>query len=395
MIDIIVVRDRAHTHEEIITGMDVSSISVGVEMNTTNQISFTAYKLSDNLMAFSLLLNEAQVKWRGQWYTVKQCDLSISGGIPTKAITAIAVGFGITDVRPNITPWAVTDTTDANGNTITAVPRKYTVEQIMSLALEGNAYGYSYKIVGGTDSVELTSMDRQSASNMLNTYIINDMGWVMTFDNYVITVEPLDSFKRDTGKVMHYYGQTDTSTMSNDSTSIANAVRLYGANNQYLGEYTDTDSIAQYGKHYGDDVTSDTATTASALNSAAAKSLNTTAIPTSTIQTNYIGKWDDLELGEMVQWIMEPFGMSQKMMVAGKSGNPYTGDPITITWTSGNTNKANVDSMLDLQAQISKQVSTLSKTAANAQKGGSGTTNVDMSWTQEGVNQVGSYFNDN
>lgn len=97
----------------------------------------------------------------------------------------------------------------------------------------------------------------------------------------------------------------------------------------------------------------------------------------------------------MVQWIMEPFGMSQKMMVAGKSGSPYTGDPITITWTSGNTNKANVNSMLDLQAQISKQVSMLSKTAANAQKGGSGTTSVDMSWTQEGVNQVGSYFNDN
>ncbi|WP_054651342.1 phage tail protein [Lacticaseibacillus pantheris] len=311
-----------------------------------------------------------------------------------QAITAIAVGFGITDVRPNITPWEVTDTTDANGNTITAVPRKYTVEQIMSLALDGNAYGYSYKIVGGTDSVELTSMDRQNASDMLKTYIIDDMGWVMTFDNYVITVESLDSFKRDTGKVMRYYGQTDTSTMSNDSTSIANAVRLYGANNQYLGEYTDTDSIAQYGKHYGDDITSDTATSASALNSAAAKSLNTTAIPTSTIQTNTSASGTT---SSWARWCSGSWShcMSQKMMVAGKSGSPYTGDPITITWTSGNTNKANVNSMLDLQAQISKQVSMLSKTAANAQKGGSGTTSVDMSWTQEGVNQVGSYFNDN
>ena len=399
MMDTVIVRDRAGTQEEILTGLDYSSFQVDIELNTTWQITFTAYKLSDGLVAFNLLQNKALVKWHGQWFTVEQNTIDVTDGVPTKQITAMHVWFATSRIRPNITPWEQTDSTDDNGNTITTNPVTYTADQLMHLAFDSNSYGYTWEIKGASDSVQLTSMDRQSALDMLNTYFVDDMNWVITADNYKITVQSLDSFRNRTGKMINYYSDSDNSNIQWDTTSFFNAVRMYGANNVYLGEYTDTDSVNSYGKWYGDDVTSDTATNASQTNAAAAKSVNSGAVPSSTMTATYKGDFEDYHLGDMVTWVVSPADMAQELMVAGISATPYTHDPETITWTSGNINKANVSSMLQIQGQFNSQLKQLSKeTAALQASGSTGSTNVNnnytgdmwFNWTDEEMNNFDS-----
>lgn len=390
MMDVVLVKDKDGKQEEILTGLDYSSVQVDIEMNTTWQLTFTVYKLSDSLVAFNLLQNKSMVKWHGQWLYVDQLTNDTTDGVPTKQVVAMHPWFAVSRIRANITPWSNEDTTDDNGNTTAATPVTYTAEQLMHLAFDGNEYGYTWEIKGASDSVQLTSMDRQSALDILNTYIIGDMGWVVTADNFHIIIQSLDSFKTDTGKMVNYYSDSDNSNLQWDTTSFFNAVKMYGANNVYLGEYVDQDSVSSYGKWYGDDVTSDTATSASQLNADAAKSVNTGAVPSSTMTSTYRGNFDDYQIGNMVQLVVDPSDFNHEMMVYGISATPYTGDPETITWTTGNVNKSNVTSMLQIQGQFNTKLQTLSKETAKLQASG-GTTNVNnnttgtmwFNWTDE------------
>lgn len=353
MMDTVIVRDRAGTQEEILSGLDYSTFQLDKELNTTWQITFTAYKLADSLLAFNLLQNKALVKWHGQWFRIEQNTMNATDTVPTKQITAIHVWFGVSSVRPNITP-------DSDSSTTTA--KTYTIEQLMKLAFDSNQFGYSYEILGKSDSTSISGMDRQSALDILNNYVISQMGWVVTADNYKVIVQSLDNFHHETGQVINYYGNASNVNVQWDTASLVNVVRMYGKSNKPLGEYTNADSIKQYGKWYGDDVTSDTATTASQVMGAAGKSVDANAIPSATMTTTYRGKIDDFDWGDMVTLNCPPLDFSQELMCSKISGSPYNGDPTTITWTTGTTNKAGVKSLLTMQNQLNVQIKKISKT---------------------------------
>lgn len=352
MIDTVLVKDRNGKQEEILSGLDYSTFQLDQELNTTWQISFTVYKLADSLLAFNLVQNKALVKWHGQWFRIEQATMGATDTVPTKQVTAVHIWFGVSAIRPNITPTTTDDT---------APPPSYSATKLMQLAFNGNTFGYSWEIKGKNDTTQISSMDRQSALDILNNYIISQMGWVVTADNFHIIVQSLDSFRHETGKVINYFGNTHNVNIQWDTTSLVNACRIYGKNNIYLGEYVNQDSINQYGKWYGDDVTSDTATSKNQLVGAAGKEVDASAIPTSTMTTAYEGNVDDYKLGDMITLNVPPLDFSQELMCSQISATPYTGDPITITWTTGTVNKAGVKSLLQMQNQMSLQLKEVSK----------------------------------
>jgi hypothetical protein len=352
MMDTVIVRDREGKQEEILSGLDYSTFQVDKEMNTTWQIAFTAYKTADSILAFNLIQPKSLVKWHDQWFSVEQPTMDVTDGVASKQITAIHVWFSCSRIRPNITPASTDDDSPA---------KSYTAEQLMKLAFDGNKFGYTWEIKGKSDTTQIDSMDRQSALDILNNYLIGQMGWVITADNYKIYAQSLDSFKRKTGKVINYFGDASNVNIQPDVTSIVNACRMYGKDNKYLGEYVNQESIDQYGKWYGDDVTSDTATKASDVTSAAGKSVDANAVPNETMTTTYRGSIDDIELGDVVTVNCPPLDFSQELMCSHISATPYTHEPITITWTTGTTNKANIKSLLQMQYQLNTQIKNVSK----------------------------------
>lgn len=391
--DTVLVRDRAGQREEILTGLDYSSFTFDHELDTTWQISFTVYKLSDSLMAFSMLMNKALVQWHGQWFTCEQPIMDITDDVPTKQITATHVKFGVQWWRPQMTPIEQVETTDDDGNATNVAIPTYSATKLMQMAFAGCA-DYTWEVKGPDDTTQIDGIDRQSAYEFISTYIIDQMGWVFAADNYHIIVESLSTFKNETGKVINYYHDSDNLNFEWDSTSMFNAVRMYGKDNVYLGEYVDEDSKNTYGKMYGDDVTSDTATTASQLNAQAALSVESSSAPIPTMTSTYYGAVDDYKLGDMVTVTATPQDIDQELMVSAMSGTPYTGDPITITWTTGNSNKASVTSMIKMQNQQYGKLDKLSQQSYAQQIGnsGSGTTDIDQedTWTTEEVDEFGT-----
>lgn len=383
------VRDKDSKQEEILAGLDYSSFQLDKSFNSTWQITFTAYKYDDSIVAFNLLQSKAQVKWHGQWFSIEQPTYDVTDGIPTKKIVATHGMFTVKRWRPNITPFSVENTTDDNGNTITATIPTYSANQLMHMAFDGNKYGYSIEVIGN-DTTQISSMDRQSALDMINTYIINQMGWVYTADNNKLIFQSLDSFKKETGKVINYDADSTQANIAWDVTSLANVVRMYGKDNAALGEYRDDDSISAYGEWYGDDVTSDDATSASQLNSSASKSVNSTSVPTSTFTVTYKGNFDDFDWGDIVTIRSDQLNVNTEMMIAEISATPYTFDPTTYTVTTGNSNKANVNSLLQVQRKFNDKVNELSALGSSKQKGGSGTIITDNAWTGTEVSDFGS-----
>ncbi|ANK59808.1 prophage endopeptidase tail family protein [Loigolactobacillus backii] len=345
------VKDRDGTQAEIVSGLDYSTFQPDKQLNTTWQITFTAYKLADSLLAFNLLQNKSLVQWHGQWFSVEQLTMDAASDVPSKQITATHVWFGCSRIRASVP-------VKSSSGTSTDVVTNYTVTQLMHYAFDNNKFGYTWELKGADTQAPIQSFSPCSALDVLNNYVIGQINWVVTADNYHIIVQSLDSFRHETGTVINYYDNSDNTNIQWDTTAIVNQAQVLDSNNKWLGTYTDKDSVNQYGVCEGDPFTADTTDVNTAWTEAQ-KQVSSTAIPQSTMTSTYKGNVDDYDLGDMITLKVKPLDISQELMCTEISATPYTGDPETITWTTGTTNKAGVNSLLQLQNQLNLRINEL------------------------------------
>ena len=71
----IIVEDRKRTRGEILTDFDPASFKYTYEKNNERQIEFTAYRTNVNADVFDMLVNEAFVIWKGQYYVIKSSSI--------------------------------------------------------------------------------------------------------------------------------------------------------------------------------------------------------------------------------------------------------------------------------------------------------------------------------
>ena len=236
------------------------------QSNSTWELQLTVY--NDGSVAYGSLSVEASLYWNNQEFIIKQFTPDYSSGVTTAAIVATHVYAEISRIRQYNT----------KAGTLT-----YSVSDVLSFYLDDsscNTMGYTYQVIGNFDRAQITDLGNNSGQDMLSQIISTWPTAVIYPDNKQIRVYSSNSFGKDYGNRIDYLYDTQEVTLTYDSTKIVNSVKCFGktvdtsssssdddTTRYYFDPFIaqDTDSIAKWGIHSGDDVSDECFTDANAM----------------------------------------------------------------------------------------------------------------------------------
>lgn len=344
------------------------------QSNSTWELQLTVY--DDGSVAYDSLSVEASLYWNNQEFIIKQFTPDYSSGVTTAAIVATHVYAEISRIRQYNT----------KAGTLT-----YSVSDVLSFYLDDsscNTMGYTYQVIGNFDSAQITDLGNNSGQDMLSQIISTWPTAVIYPDNKQIRVYSSNSFGKDYGNRIDYLYDTKEVTLTYDSTKIVNSVKCFGktvdtsssssdadTTRYYFDPFIaqDTDSIAKWGIHSGDDVSDERFTDANAMRIYAL----TQMIPEPSLSIEI--KSDQLSkpiAGEVRRLEIRPMGYTTHMQVLEYQYYPFDNTQQTDV-TLNNTAKTildyqraqsvNLDRLITTQrtkiASLSNEVATVSNTA--------------------------------
>lgn len=284
------------------------SFQITQTLNQSYQLQFTAY--DDKSVSYSLIQPQNSVLWEGQEFIIKQCQPQFSQGVTTNQVTAIHIGYEVQRVFQH--------------NVNTGV-KSYSVNDVLSFYLNGNPYGYTWKVIGDFNNQQIENLGNSNGSDMLSKIKSTWSNSVFYPDNKCIQIFSMDAFKKETGKVITYKGNTNSVQLSYDSTNLVN--KLYcisdakdgsdSNNPQYYFQpfyVTDDNSINQYGVFEGSPVSDNRFHDANSMRNYAQGLLQPT--PALSIQCTFNPDIDDVQLGEIRHLIIPENNLSTDVTVS-------------------------------------------------------------------------------
>lgn len=348
------------------------------QSNSTWELQLTVY--DDGSVAYDSLSVEASLYWNNQEFIIKQFTPDYSSGVTTATIVATHVYAEISRIRQYNT----------KVGTLT-----YSVSDVLSFYLDDsscNTMGYTYQVIGNFDSAQITDLGNNSGQDMLSQIISTWTTAVIYPDNKQIRVYSSNSFGKDYGNRIDYLYDTQEVTLTYDSTEIVNSVKCFGktvdtsssssdddtdadTTRYYFDPFIaqDTDSIAKWEIHSGDDVSDERFTDANAMRIYAL----TQMIPEPSLSIEI--KSDQLSkpiAGEVRRLEIRPMGYTTHVQVLEYQYYPFDNTQQTDV-TLNNTAKTildyqraqsvNLDRLIAIQrtkiASLSNEVATVSNTA--------------------------------
>ncbi|KRM09549.1 minor structural protein [Paucilactobacillus suebicus DSM 5007 = KCTC 3549] len=323
---------------------------------------------------------EASLYWNNQEFIIKQFTPDYSSGVTTAAIVATHVYAEISRIRQYNT----------KVGTLT-----YSVSDVLSFYLDDsscNTMGYTYQVIGNFDSAQITDLGNNSGQDMLSQIISTWPTAVIYPDNKQIRVYSSNSFGKDYGNRIDYLYDTQEVTLTYDSTEIVNSVKCFGKTvdtsssssdddtdadtiRYYFDPFIvqDTDSIAKWGIHSGDDVSDERFTDANAMRIYAL----TQMIPEPSLSIEI--KSDQLSkpiAGEVRRLEIRPMGYTTHVQVLEYQHYPFDNTQqkdVTLNNTAKTVldyqraQSVNLDRLITIQrtkiASLSNEVATVSNTA--------------------------------
>lgn len=318
------------------------------ELNATYQLQFTCY--DDQSVGYSLIDSESSIFFDGQEYIVKQCLPDFGGGVETKQVVAIHVYNEVQRIRQY----------QVKTGTLT-----YSVSDVLSFYLSGNAMGFTYGVIGNFDKAQLTDLGNESGKDMLSKIISTWPDAVIFPDNKKINVYSLAAFTKNYGARIDYLRDTTEIKLTYDSTNIVNQVKVFGKTkdsdneNSDVEEYyfpphfvTNQDSVNKWGLHQGDDISDERFTDSAAMDKYALTQL--TPEPSLTIDATY-GETDKPVAGEQRRLEIRKTGYVTSVQVMAYVWYPFDKTQPTQL-TLNNTAKTVLDYQKNTNNQLNKAI---------------------------------------
>ena len=155
----LIVENRFGNYAEILTDIDLSSFKYTYSKNEERQLEFTAYRTNRNYDVFDMLVNEAYLKFEGQYFVIKSTALKHDNQVVSCEVTAKHifmetqnwyVNKDITDESLNSEVGAEEE--DDNSNSEDTEEEQtgnlYTLKQYLDFGFKDNPLGYTYEIIG-------------------------------------------------------------------------------------------------------------------------------------------------------------------------------------------------------------------------------------------------------
>lgn len=334
MTEKILVKERTGKYEELLNNcIEPETFIIDWEKNSNYELSFTAF--DDHSLAFNLLTNENHIIADDQEFVIKTSEPTLSGSTHTIDVKATHIGYECTYIRTNesmngsfgFTPKGLFDYVTKNGR---------------------NAVGFTYEIHGDFQPVQFDNMGKCSLKDVLSKITDSWKGAVYTFDNRHIDIWSESEFKKDNGRVIHYYHDTSDVKLSADTTELQNIAMVYpgqkdtsksgdttnnsetdsnssdsSQNNdsetkpEYIFpplEVRDEDSIARFGEKAGEDINDDKSQNADDAKKSALSQMKSE--PAITLTSTYYGD-DDFLKGESVLLKVQPLNLDTNVTVVG------------------------------------------------------------------------------
>lgn len=337
MTEKIIVKERTGKYEELLNNcIEPETFIIDWEKNSNYELSFTAF--DDHSLAFNLLTNENHIIADGQEFVIKTSEPTLSGSTHTIDVKATHIGYECTYVRTNesmdgsfgFTPKGLFDYVTKNGQ---------------------KAGGFTYEIHGDFQPVQFDNMGKCSLKDVLSKITDSWKGSVYTFDNRHIDIWSESEFKKDNGRVIHYYHDTSDVKLSADTTELQNIAMVYPSQKEatktdtsdnssddsttksddtkkndsdttkskpeYIFppfEVRDEDSIARFGEKAGEDINDDKSQNADDAKKSALSQMKSE--PAITLTSTYYGD-DDFFKGESVLLKVQPLNLDTNVTVVG------------------------------------------------------------------------------
>lgn len=210
----IYVRSFDGQSEEWLTCLNEDTFKIDKQINSTFQLSFTAFLTKKNGVSFDLLENDAYIIFDGQKYQIKQCASKYVDDFVTKDVTATHEIFGVQNFRQfNVN----------KGN------QSYSIDSMMKFIFDSQYNsGYSYQINGSFPTIDITDWGNCSGLDAIQK-AVDSYGARWLPNGKTVLIYDQNSYKTPTNRQFIWSHNTNDIELSVDSTSIVNGAMLYGA----------------------------------------------------------------------------------------------------------------------------------------------------------------------
>ena len=235
----LIVENRFGNYAEILTDFDYGSFKYTWSKNEERQLEFTAYRTNRNYDVFDMLVNEAYLKFEGQYFVIKSTALKHDNQIVSCEVTAKHifmetqnwyVNKDITDESLNSEVGAEEE--DDNSNSEDTEEEQtgnlYTLKQYLDFGFKDNPLGYTYEIIG--DFPNRGAVDELGNKNLLEyiTAGAEIFGYIYFADNKHIKFYTEDEFYQQSDVVLYYKANTEDTSAIITTTDLKTFARGYG-----------------------------------------------------------------------------------------------------------------------------------------------------------------------
>ena len=221
----IVIEDRKGTKGEILTDFDPASFKYEYEKNNERSISFTAIRTNVNADVFNMLVNEAFVIWKGQYYVIKSTNIKSNN----LQLTAEVVAKHIFMEFQNHYILKDLENEELNNDEATEEAKpSYSLEEYLRFGFNGNVLGFTYKIIG--DFKTRAVIDELGNQNGMEYLIAGAelYDYIYFADNKKIYIYKPEKFYVQSEEVIRYKFNTDEVTANITTTDLKTYIRGYG-----------------------------------------------------------------------------------------------------------------------------------------------------------------------
>lgn len=296
-----------NNYQEILNSVLPDTFQIQETLNGAWQVQFTA--LDDRSLAYSLLQIQNHLLFAGEEYVIKQCQRNYQSGVNNIQVTATHIGFDVQRVFQH-----------AVNNGV----KSYSVNDVLSFYLNGNPYGYTWKVIGNFGNQNIENLGNSNGNDMLSKIKSTWTNSVFYPDNKCIQIFDSESFKKDTGKVITYKGNSNTLQLTYDSTNLCNKLQCVsvakdGSNDKNPQYYfqpfyvQDNDSINQYGVFEGSPISDNRFHDENSMRQYGLSKLQPQ--PTLAIQGTFNCNDTDIQLGEIRHLIIPELNLSTDVEV--------------------------------------------------------------------------------
>lgn len=339
---------RTETETEIL--IDFNDFTEIWEENVSWYVDFTIFETEFNRYSYNLALNDETILYQGQQFIIKTCDEKSQGAFLTKRITATHIQYDCQYHRQ-----------------YEARTKRFTIQEAVSWAFDGNEFGYTYEILGSFPSVDMENWGNGDDAKKMAHTIASRFGAVIDANNKHIRFIEESLWGTVTNHQLRYLYNTDQVNAVIDTKAICTVIKCTGKEKEEGGYYFQpffvvTDNVEylkKFGRRHQEPINDDRFNNKETMEEYGRRTLQD--YPDISLTIRNFGD-ENIDKGDKIKFIYEPMGLYNDVRVVGYRKFPYSGKPAELTFSNSRKD------IINIQRDIMRKASEATRTLSNASR---------------------------